>query len=79
MELKLSHDIKVKVGENKKYKTTLHLPLWQLRQGRSGQITIRRRPSMEASSPAHNPVGLVLEAGTAKSGYTAILIGDIFG
>jgi hypothetical protein len=34
MELKLGHDIKVKVGENKKYKTTLHLPLWSRGRGR---------------------------------------------
>jgi len=47
--------------------------------GKEWPIIIRRRPSMEASSPAHNLVGLVLEAGTAKSGYIAILIGDIFG
>jgi hypothetical protein len=35
MELKLGHDIKVKVGGNKKkYKTTLHLPLWSRGRGR---------------------------------------------
>jgi len=33
MELKLGHAIKVKVGENKKYKTTLHLPLWSRGRG----------------------------------------------
>jgi hypothetical protein len=34
MELNLDHDIKVKVGENKKYKTNLHLPLWSRGRGR---------------------------------------------
>jgi hypothetical protein len=33
MDLKLGHDIKVKAGENKKYKTTLHLPLWSRGRG----------------------------------------------
>jgi len=48
--------------------------------GKEWPISVRRRPLLEASSPAHNLVVLVLEAGTAKkSGYIAILIGDIFG
>ena len=34
---------------------------------------------MEASSPSSLWLVLVLEAGTAKSGYIAIFIGDIFG
>jgi len=49
MELKLGHDIKITMGENKKiYKTTLHLPLWS--RGRGGVARVcRGRPSMEVS------------------------------
>jgi len=79
MELKLGHDIKVKVGENKKYKTTLHLPL-----RRRGRGEVARGSCCGGRCWWRPPLPLVLasfvlEAGTAKSGYIAILIGDIFG
>ena len=88
MELKLGHDIKVRVGENKKKYIRPHSTYlfgieeeekWPEVAGRGRQQECPVLRLVLCPAPVPLVQVLVLEAGTAKSGYIAILIGDIFG
>ena len=52
--------------------------LFSVEAGENGRTSVEAVGGGVLPCP-RNLVGFVLEAGTAKSGYIAILIGDIFG